>query len=164
MKRATLKPSRCPGAVLCLLLLGCLGAAQTSQDMRAKYGHPSREDYQLSPQVSLAAKFAGDGQVCEILIVGSDQSLIVRQIVDDIIPLSQRGRLIKSDGQIGNCLNHFALSYAKVDVYFDDDSCGLYRRLDQGRPIRAHVVWKNRSCKVGAAKPQPNEGMNRTRN
>jgi hypothetical protein len=117
--------------------------------MRKKYGHPAREDYQLSPDVSLAVKYAVDGQACEILLVGTDQSLSAKRIVDDIIPVSQRGRLLKSDGQVGNCLNHFALSYAKVDVYFDDDACGLYRRLDQGRPVRAHIVWKNRSCKVG---------------
>jgi hypothetical protein len=159
-----LKTFRCPGAALCLLLFGCLGVAQTSEKMRAKYGHPSQEHYQINPQVSLVAKFAGDGQVCEILLVGPDQMLSAKKIVDDIIPVSQRGRLIKSDGDIGNCLDHFSLSYEKVDVYFDDDACGLYRRLDQGRPLRAHIVWKNRSCKAAPAKPQPDKAMNRTRN
>lgn len=164
MKQAKLKPSRCSGAVLCILLFGCLAVAQTSEKLRAKYGPPSQEHYQLSPQVSLAVKFAEDGQACEILVVGPDQSLTARQLVDDIIPVSQRGRLIRDAGEVGNCLNHRALSYSKVDVYFDDDACGLYRRSDQGRPVRAHIVWKNRSCKVWSGKPQPNKGMNRTRN
>lgn len=164
MKRAMLKPSHGHGAVLGLLLFGCLAAAQTSEKIRAKYGHPSEEHYQISAQVSLTVKFAEDGEACEILLVGTDQSLIAKQIVDDIIPVSERGRLIKDAGQVGNCLNNRALSYEKVDVYFDDDACGLYRRLDQGRPIRAHIVWKNRSCKAGTAKPQPNKRMKRTRN
>jgi hypothetical protein len=165
MKRAKLKSSHCPGAaILCLLLFGCLAVAQTSEKMRAKYGHPSQEDYQLNHQVSLAVKFAEDGQACEILLVGADQSVSAKQIVDDLIPISQRGRLISSDGEVGNCLDHWTLSYVKVDVYFDDDACGLYRRSDQERPVRAHIVWKNRSCKVGPAKPQPKKAMNRTRN
>ena len=153
MKRAQLKPSRCPGAVLCLLLFGCPAVAQTSEKLREMYGTPSQEHYQLSPRVSLAVKFSGDGQACEILVVGPDQSLTAKQIVDDIVPISRRGRLIKSKGEVGNCLNHWALSYEKVDVYFDDDACGLYRRSDQEGPVRAHIVWKNRSCKVGPAKP-----------
>ena len=151
--------------VVIALLVACAAVvAQNTETLRKKYGSPIQASYQLNVNVSMRVTFTEDGEACELLIVGSDTRFSAQRIIDEIIPPSERGPVIASKGwELGNCLNYASLSYEKVDIYFDDDACGLYRRLDQGRALRGHIVWKNRKCKVDAITPQPNKRLERTR-
>ena len=89
-------------ARICILLLTLAVAAlgQTSADLNAKYPNVV---YRVRPHVLMTARFASDGQVCEMTLekgqrtdtsIPYDDSFSneeVRSLLDDLAPEGQRG-------------------------------------------------------------------------
>jgi len=91
-------------AKVCILLLtlGVAALGQTSADLIAKYPHVTA--YKVRPDVLMTAKFAADGQVCEMTLEKrqkTDTGIVfgdtfsdseVQSLMDDLVPANGRGR------------------------------------------------------------------------
>ena len=76
--------------------------AQTASDFQKNYAH--HDVYELRPGVQMAARFAANGQVCEIRLeptyFGKDKVDLrfgisdVESLLNEVIPQSERGKLI----------------------------------------------------------------------
>jgi hypothetical protein len=88
---------------------------QTSQELRQRYGNPDAERYVVRPGIVMTVAFAKDGQPCEMVIepwhsvVPNDTSpkLMpsdkVTEIIDEVLPLTQRGKLLRDISFTGGC-------------------------------------------------------------
>ena len=88
---------------------------QTSQELRQRYGNPDAERYVVRPGIVMTVAFAKDGQPCELIIeplhslVSNDTSLKlmpsdkVTEILDEVLPLTQRGKLLRDISFTGGC-------------------------------------------------------------
>jgi hypothetical protein len=91
-------------AKICILLLtiGVAALGQTSADLSAKY--PRVTAYKVRPDVLMTARFAADGQVCEMTLERrqkTDTGIVfgetfsdaeVRSLIDNLVPEHERGR------------------------------------------------------------------------
>jgi hypothetical protein len=91
-------------AKICILLLtlGVAALGQTSADLGAKYPHVTA--YKVRPDVLMTARFAADGQVCEMTLEkrettdtdmrfgDSFSGKEVQGLMDDLVPQNERGR------------------------------------------------------------------------
>lgn len=88
-----------PLPLVCVVAVSALG--QTASDLAAKY--PSVSAYEIRPGILMTAKYAGDGQVCEIVLEARhyqtqkvDLSSIIpakleAHLIDELVPVSERG-------------------------------------------------------------------------
>jgi len=88
---------------------------QTSQELRQRYGNPDAERYVVRPGIVMTVAVAKDGQPCEMIIeplhslVSNDTSLKlmpsdkVTEILDEVLPLTQRGKLLRDISFTGGC-------------------------------------------------------------
>ena len=91
------------------------GALQTSQGLRHKYGPPVAERYGVRPGIVMTIAFAKDGRPCEMVIeprhsLLSTEALSkpmpsdkVTEILSEVLPISQRGRLLQDITFTSSC-------------------------------------------------------------
>lgn len=133
--------------------LVCFGTntAQTANEMRQKYGSPyDKGHYLVRPEIGMSVSLAKDGQACKVLIkslphMGREESFseglgsdMVSQIIDEIVPISVRGRRGR------------AISFGRVTVT-DYENVEIRRTMvskwDSSKGEReAEIVWKKRVC------------------
>jgi hypothetical protein len=133
--------------------LVCFGTntAQTANEMRQKYGSPDdKGHYLVRPEIGMSVSFAKDGQACKVLIkslphMGREESFseglgsdMVSQIIDEIVPISVRGR------------HGRAISFGRVTVT-DYENVKIRRTMvskwDSSNGEReAEIVWKKQVC------------------
>lgn len=139
---------------ICILLLTLAVAAsgQTSADLSAKYPNVI---YRIRPHVLMTARFASDGQVCEMTLekgqrtdtsIPYDDSFSneeVHSLVDDLAPEAQRGRDMtrRFDGSIEG------LSYTNVYTY-ENVLVHVYGTRQVGVAGNKAIVitWRTRTC------------------
>lgn len=135
-------------------MLICFGTntAQTTNDMRQKYGSPDdKGQYLVRPEIGMSVSFAKDGQACKVLIkslphMGREESFsegfdseMVSQIIDEIVPNSvrgRRGREISFSGQV-TVTDYENVKIRRTMVSKWDSSKGEHA---------AEIVWKKRDC------------------
>lgn len=145
-------------ARICILLLTLAVAAlgQTSADLSAKY--PKVIAYRIRPHVLMTARFAADGQVCEMTLEKgqrTDTSIVfddsfskeeVHSLMDELVPEGLRGRNLtrRFDGSIEGFSVTTQYTYENVLV-----------RVYGTRSIRAAgadgdkvivITWRTRTC------------------
>jgi hypothetical protein len=147
-------------AKICILLLTLAVAAfgQTSADLSTKY--PSVIAYRVRPHVLMTARFASDGQVCEMTLekgqrtdtsIPYDDSFSneeVHSLMDDLAPEGQRGRDLtgRFQGTIEGLSYTTVYTYANVIVHV----YGI-RQLGEGQVGAAGykvivITWRTRTC------------------
>jgi hypothetical protein len=142
--------------VMGMMLLTCvIAAGQTSNGLRQKYGTPISETFKVRPEVIVTVSHAKTGEICEMLIapqlpstpIKSSGALLksklVNEIIDELVPARQRGKL-----RMGSFLNLMCLP--------DNDCAGTgedYERvyIYRNGSIDAHrystIQWKGSACK-----------------
>jgi hypothetical protein len=146
-------------ARICILLLTLAVAAlgQTSADLSAKYPNVI---YRIRPHVLMTARFASDGQVCEMTLekgqrtdtsIPYDDSFSneeVHSLMDDLAPEGQRGRDMtrRFDGTIEGLGYTTVYTYENVLVHV----CGT-RQLGAGQVGTGGnkvivITWRTRTC------------------
>jgi hypothetical protein len=141
---------------ICAAMLVLLSANQ-DHGRFAKY--KAVETYEVRPGILMMPKYAGDGQVCEIVIerhhyansVANLDSTIpheeVLKIVDELVPESERGPALKTLGKeyisLTSGISDTAFAeYANVSV----DIIGQNAPVSSAGDIVALIRWKNRHC------------------
>ena len=131
---------------VCLVFLFIAAAnGQTSTDLANRYHH--HEVYEIQPGVQMTAKFAADGQVCEMQVEqahfgkngadlrdGLDQAKI-NAIIDLLVPKEERGKKITDlEECVGACQT--------VDEYSN-----VFVHVFSGGNTRLIAInWRDRNC------------------
>lgn len=141
-------------------------AAQTSTDIRAKFGVPLKETYQINPNLFLSIEYGEDNQVCSVTKLERNIKLQpVFRLKDErpsaeekaresfdilfqsILQVAKWGKEVKDDKLIlghqqGNCINSYRAEYENVSVSSFGSVCG------ENSPFQSYVVeWKREQCK-----------------
>ena len=104
------------------------GTLQTSQGLRHKYGPPDAERYVVRPGIEMTIAFAKDGRPCEMVIeprhsLLSTEALSkpmpsdkVTEILNEVLPPSQRGRLLQDITFTSSCNSIRNTDYEAVSI------------------------------------------------
>ena len=144
----------------CVVMMGLLfvatlvAQAQSSNDLRARYGS-AMEAYEIRPHILMTVKYAEDDQVCESVIeirhASKDgvngKSLMsgdtVREIIDEVVPMSLRGRYINSMSINGGCSGMSIERYERVEIQ-TYHTCSTA----EGNGADSIIIrWKDRMCR-----------------
>jgi len=141
---------------VCILLLTLVVSAfgQSSADLSAKFPHVTA--YKVRPDVLMTARFAADGQVCEmtlekrqttdnsIVLGGTFSAKEMQPLLDDLVPEEGRGRNLTRplnetvDGSF--ITTEYVYENVQVRVY------GLTRPTSAAGNRVVVVTWPKRSC------------------
>jgi hypothetical protein len=141
---------------ICVLLLTLFISAfgQTSGDLSAKYAHVTA--YSVRPNVLMTARFAADGQVCEMtlekrqktntgIVFGSTFSeQEVLSLMDELVPENERGRNL-TPALNGTVTGGFMTEeYTYENVLFHVDGITRPEGAAGNRVIT--ITWRKRPC------------------
>ena len=145
------------------LLMGCsllvassLLAAQTSQDLRSRYGDPTRERFTARRGISVTVEYDSDGLACEEVLEppqpllaepNSDtfmSSDAVTDVLEELVPLSSRGPQIGSIISNSGCNQMRFTDYLFVTITRSTHNC---LPLRPEREMRATVRFKREACR-----------------
>lgn len=142
-------------AVITLLLIVIPTSAQTSNDLKAKYGEPQRI-YEIRPGVLMTVTLNETGQACEMRIgrfAGTDSavhldvtfpSYLAKEIVDELVPESVRGAKVSRHSELS--MRHI---WARTEYYANVSITYWHRGSEEvdSNVIAIVLKWKNRNCK-----------------
>jgi hypothetical protein len=138
----------------CLLLaMSSLLAAQTSDELRARYGEPDRERFTVRPGITVEVEYGADHLVCRMLIGSPEQLLrennsfvssdVVTEILEELVPLTSRGNEINSMLHQFGCGKVRFTDYVNVAIVRSRNECRLPKTE---RELRASVSFKRDAC------------------
>lgn len=130
VQRRTTRGTGMPRTVLPLLFLlfAMVAAAQTAGDLTARYGDPDAEQFVVRPGITMMARYAEDRTACEMLIEPKHsiqrpddkaQSMAtgtVSEIIDELIPESERGILLNHGIESMGASEHLVAEYQNVTI------------------------------------------------
>lgn len=137
--------------VVCLLATALTLAAQTSRELRTRYGEPSRERFAARPGISVTVEYDSNGLAHEELLEPPQPLLrqpnaetfmsseAVTEVLEELVPLSSRGPEIGGMVTNSGCNQLRVTDYLFVSITRSTHNC-LPLRLD--REMRATVTFK----------------------
>ena len=145
-------------ARICILLLTLAVAAlgQTSAELSAKYPNVA---YRIRPHVLMTARFAADGQVCEMTLEKgqqTDTSTVfldsfskeeVHSLMDDLVPEGLRGRDLtkRFSGSIEGLSVTTEYTYENVLVHVYGTRQVESGQVGSGDKVIV-ITWRTRTC------------------
>jgi hypothetical protein len=156
-----------------LLLLSLIGAfpADNAQTLRERYGRPISETYQVRPGIVASARYGDSGRVCEILLHTPEPSSLIKssprktigddkevaEVLDEIVPVSERGKLLQGVFVNLQCPPDDCLGGEEVW-----ERMVIYRNGHNGSEHYVTIQWRREDCpptdgpqKFGAPPPIP---------
>ncbi|MFN2453183.1 MAG: hypothetical protein ABR577_03085 [Pyrinomonadaceae bacterium] len=140
-------------AFFIVLLVSAAAFAQSSGDLRNKYGIPS-EAYEVRPNVLMTVVFGADGQACEMVIEARHTSKdgvngnslipssVAEEILKEVVPTEKRGKRGRSITFSGGCSSMTGEEYENVSIYIS----GLCLQ-GGGKAVEAITIkWRHRQC------------------
>lgn len=133
--------------------IGIPACAQTSNGLAAKY--PVVVGYEVRPGILMTARYAEDGNVCEMILEKRhyhtrdqiDLSSVIPkkledQLIDELAPPAERGqptsRWLDKDSYVAGGVTHTKRDFENVSVEMDGS-------VSEGDEIVV-IRWKNRAC------------------
>jgi len=150
-------------ALISIAVLGvcmpCTAAAQNQRQLEQKY--PKLNAYVVRPNILLTARYATDGQVCEMVLetrrwTGEGQIVVMSalseeetiRVVEEVVPESDRGRKLKTP--LGSAVSGGSrttrYTYENITIDFVGPWSNSHPDMVVGYMV-ALVQWRNRSCK-----------------
>ena len=143
-------------AAIAVILMVLPVVSQTNGDFLQRYQSPKKGTYVVRPNIIMSVKFGDDSSakdVCRAVIepettassneVGSEifPSELALEIIDEVAPITQRGKLINSVSFNGGCTG------MKADLY-EEVTINHVTRCDAagGGTYRATIKWKTNWC------------------
>jgi hypothetical protein len=149
---------------LLFVLIATASVAQTAGELTARYGNPDAERFVSRPGISLMASYSENGTACELMIepehsikqpADKEQSMAthtVTEIIDELIPQSERGVLLHYFIENMGAAEHQVAEYQNVTIsrdfsrnlpaHHDENSATLVRKdvaCKPGKPPQAYV-------------------------
>jgi hypothetical protein len=150
-------------ALLVMLLIAAPSLAQTAAELRRKYGEPDTlsskssqiliERYMVRGSITMTVKFGGSGRACELRIeprrtrtqnskrVDVMSEFEAEQVIKELAPMEERGRLIKSSNAEFGCSTVVFADYERVMI-------AVTRRCAEqgGGTYSVKIRWKDTVC------------------
>jgi hypothetical protein len=137
--------------LLLATLLACtVIVGQSRQELVSKYGEPISETFLVRPGISVTVIYAPNRSIAELMISPRTTAFIksrgttlskasVNAIIDELVPVSERGKYIVGEFTNSDCLPEndcagASESYQNVTIY--------YNAGPKGRVTYAIVQWK----------------------
>lgn len=134
--------------ILVIVLCGVSIMAQTKSDVRKNYGTLVSESYEVRPNVLLTVTYGKVGQICQMNFKpnltdsnfpeATSESLT--KIVDEVVPLGERGR---------NIINGFLSGVSVYGTTQDYDKLKIFKvtaTQDKENDPYINIAWKDKSC------------------
>lgn len=134
-----------------IVLIAVFASGQTSDNLAAKY--PSISAYRVRPGLLMTARFAGDGQVCEMVLerrytpdqTDADSTIpskLEDQLIDELVPTAERGSSATgrwlNNSFVAGGVTHRERDFENVLIEIDGTVSG------GDKVIVIH--WKKRTC------------------
>ena len=143
-------------ALFAILFISIGVNAQSQEELHKRYGSPISETLTIRPGLFLTVNYAETGDVCEMIIhpqqltldlnspiTETMQSKTLTEIIDQLVPKSQRGKLIMGTFlniiclPLNNCIGGMS-TYERVTI----------RRIGGDDKERyARIRWEGRTCR-----------------
>jgi len=142
-------------SILFILLISVPAAAQAQSNLRQKYGTPLSESFVVRPDIIVTATYGKDGGVCEMVIkprppvapIKSNEARLktksLDEIIDELIPMSERGKHIISGFLNLRCLPADDCAGTE-EVY---EKVYIYRNGGVDAHRYATIQWKKETCR-----------------
>ena len=116
------------GLVLFLTLAASSVESQTTDELRKRYGQPDAERFVVRSAITVTARYARNGRPCELLIeprhsLMPDQAAPApmspetsTKVIDEMVPLNERGPLIRDITFTGGCSSIRVIEYRDVRI------------------------------------------------
>jgi hypothetical protein len=152
--RMSVKP--CLG--LCLVVVFAASAwGQTAADISAKY--PVVNAYEVRPGILMTTKYAGNGQVCEMVLEKRHKTVektdfgstipheLVRQLLDELVPTVDRGKTTKRYLR-GDSESTISGNVEITESEYENVSIEILGSLSPGASgdMVVTIHWKKRTC------------------
>ncbi len=139
------------------ILFICISAnAQSQEELHKKYGSPISETLIIRPGLFLTVSYDEAGAVCEMIIhpqqftldlnspiTETMQSATLTEIIDELVPRSQRGKLI-----MGTFLNIICMPlnncFGSMSTY---ERVTIIRNGGTDKERYAQIRWEGRKCR-----------------
>ncbi len=146
-------------AVGCIaVVIATVGLSPTSQDLRNRYGRPDIERFTAGPGISLTVEYGSDHQACQMKIEPT-QPLIhpmtandivmpeaeVSKIVDEVVPVASRVKLITTGGFQASCGLGNLAEYENVSIKRASTACSHAVSYSD---VGTMIVFKRDICGV----------------
>ncbi len=146
-------------AVGCIaVVIATVGLSPTSQDLRDRYGRPDIERFTAGPGISLTVEYASDHRACQMKIEPT-QPLIhpmtasdtvmpeaeVTKILEEVVPVGSRGKLIKTGGFQASCGLGNLTEYEKVSIMRTSTACS---HAVSSSDVGTMIVFKRDICGI----------------
>ena len=146
--------ARCVGTLALLLLFQASFPADTAQSLRQRYGPPVSENFLVRPGVVATASYGPGGHVCNVVVSperlwnSTLDSVNVGDIIDEIVPKSQRGQPL-SAGFVN------AICFPTEDCGGSDEvweKVDIFHNGSTGNERYARIHWRRDECRPESAK------------
>lgn len=133
-----------------MVLIAVCASGQTSDNLAAKY--PVVSAYKVRPGILMTAKYAEDGQVCEMVLerrytpdqTDADSTIpskLEDQLIDELVPVAERGPATShwlGNSYVAGGVTHTQRGFQSVLIEIDGTVSG-------GDKI-VMIHWKKRTC------------------
>lgn len=111
-------------AMMLLTGLSARLSAQTPEDFKQRYGNPQSGVYRVREAITAKVKFDHNNQAQEIVVVplpaGDSPSAMstatATEVLNEVMPVSRRGKLLKTGAFAASCVSVQAEEYEKVTI------------------------------------------------
>jgi hypothetical protein len=147
-----------------LIVAASLILTPSSQDLHNRYGAADMERFSARPGISLTVQYGSDHLVCQA-IVEPPQPLIhqeqqvplmssegVSEVLEEIAPISTRGKEVNSFVVVSGCNEARTTEYENVSIMRSAHTCDP---LSQNQDVRTTITFTRDIC------PQMNPQFNR---
>ena len=121
------------------------GTTQVGNDWRARYGSPVGEIYMIHDGTMLTIFYSGEGKACKVTVEPKTPMLYdeFENLLQEIIPLGDRGKRINSVGLGNNFGGLVAELYERVNISLSTTADGSAIKVES-----AAIKWKEIECKL----------------
>jgi hypothetical protein len=144
--------------IACLLAVSAsLPVAQTSRELRDRYGEPDIERLTAARDIGLTVEYGSDGLACQVVLERKQPLLhstqahnfmspeVVRELIDEIVPSASRGQEVTTMLESMGCAEERIEEYENVWITHASDVCIPLR---PERESTSTVVFKRPACPV----------------
>jgi len=157
-----------------VVLVAVFANGQTSYDLAAKY--PTVAAFEVRPGILMTAKYAADGQVCEMTLEKQHRkaaeeidlsstipSKLIDELTDELVPEAERGpatsRWLDMDSSVAGGVSDTKRSFENVSI----ETVGSTSQSCNGGDEVVIVRWKQRTCAAPDQQAGSTKGNNHTR-
>ncbi|HEV2961185.1 MAG TPA: hypothetical protein VG649_05110 [Candidatus Angelobacter sp.] len=128
-----------------------LGSAQDSTDWRKHYGSPVSERYVIRDGITMTVFYSEEGRTCKTLVepLKPEPTVSFEEILNEIIPLAERGKQIHSLGLTSGPVVGIAYrDYERVRIALVILEASVANGSVTDKVVSATIDWKGIQCRL----------------